>query len=85
MGVTIKIERPLGRDYFTSAETISGTVEFNLRRSSAASRVVAFLEGCHHLSTHLGNMANCARRQAEDCGCGLDRIKNLGSVNANAS
>lgn len=45
MGVTLKVLKPLGGDYFLPAEAIHGTVELNSGCASSAAQVIVYLEG----------------------------------------
>lgn len=47
MGVTLKISKPLNREYFTSAETVCGDVELTACRTSLISSITVFLEGTY--------------------------------------
>lgn len=45
MGVTLKISKPLAREYFISGETVSGSVELGSCRLSTVSSINVYLEG----------------------------------------
>lgn len=68
MGVTLKISKPLARDYFVSGETVSGTIELGSCRISKISCVNVYLEGQRPRGLHTGgDLANDVRRKIEHC------------------
>ena len=45
MDIVLKIEKPPGRDYYTSGETILGAIELSSKYASTVSQITAYLEG----------------------------------------